>query len=360
MAVEIPQKLGRKGEGKDNTIVRAGNRPRRLHRPRANRKSEMRTAERNMESDLNQEFEAIYGRKNTAKIRAERRGEGASNSASRRPAESAEAAARDPEIGNAKFKAGNARCGIQEGGMKSDFKSGLWPDNGRKNRARDGAEGEGGGDTIVRVAAAEAAGKRLGKPGNGVRREMRMQRCYGVYECLWPEEQDPKTEEQKPGSPDPGGPEEEAGKAREWAVKPGCPNNWTRSVPKGTRGVPEGTRGQAMTFGKSADAERSPSGAEIRNRPCSLWVCTPNTLIEWNGKGMSAEPTINGSYVVGTRYPRTRTYSESDKITFEPKWAREPGESGPAEAAEAAGEGAHKEHRKEGLGTAEHPEMPTK
>ncbi|KAJ7201954.1 hypothetical protein B0H12DRAFT_1080909 [Mycena haematopus] len=51
-------KIGRKGEGKDNTIVRAGNRPRRLHRPCANRKSEMRTAERNMESDLNQEFEA--------------------------------------------------------------------------------------------------------------------------------------------------------------------------------------------------------------------------------------------------------------------------------------------------------------
>ncbi|KAJ7185166.1 hypothetical protein B0H12DRAFT_1083215 [Mycena haematopus] len=101
-----------------------------------------------------------------------------------------------------------------------------------------------------------------------------------------PEEQDPKTEEQKPGPTDPHGPEGEAGKAREWVVKPGCPNKWTRSVPEGTRGVPEGTRGQAMTFGKSADAERSPSGAEIRNRPCSLWVCTPKTLTEWNGKEM--------------------------------------------------------------------------
>ncbi|KAJ7238744.1 hypothetical protein B0H12DRAFT_1075178 [Mycena haematopus] len=211
----------------------------------------------------------------------------------------------------------------------------MEPETAQKGEGREGA--------IVRVGG--------GRSGRKAPRKTRKQR---------PQEQDPKTEEQKPSSPDPGGPEEEGGKAREWAVKPGWPNKWTRSVPEGTRGVPEGTRGQAMTFGKSADAERSPSGAEIRNRPCSLWVCTPNTLTEWNGKGMSAEPTINGSYVVGTRYPRTRTYSESDKITFEPKWAREPGESGPAEAAEAAGEGAHKEHRKEGLGTAEHPEMPTK
>ncbi|KAJ7195393.1 hypothetical protein B0H12DRAFT_1082218 [Mycena haematopus] len=251
MAVRIPPKLGRKGEGKEHPIVQAGDRPNRQRRPHGTRKSEVRDGDKKKGSRI----------------------------------------------------------------LTKSFRPEM---SGKINR---------------KVARKEEE---------------------------WAEEQDPKTEEQKPSSPDPGGPEKEAGKAREWAVKPGCPNKWTRSVPVGTRGVPEGTRGQAMTFGKSADAERSPSGAEIRNRPCSLWVCTPNTLTEWNGKGMSAEPTINGSYVVGTRYPRTRTYSESDKITFEPKWAREPGESGLAEAAEAAGEGAHKEHREEGLGTAEHPEMPTK
>ncbi|KAJ7185165.1 hypothetical protein B0H12DRAFT_1083214 [Mycena haematopus] len=103
MAVGIPQKIGRKDECKDDTIMReAADRDGSSGRARTgNRKCELQT--RNMKSDLNQEFEAIYGRKNTAKIMAERRGEGASNDASRRPAELAEAAARDPEIGGARW-----------------------------------------------------------------------------------------------------------------------------------------------------------------------------------------------------------------------------------------------------------------
>ncbi|KAJ7238745.1 hypothetical protein B0H12DRAFT_1075179 [Mycena haematopus] len=66
-----PEIGGRKGEGKEHPIVQAGGRPNWQRRPHGTRNSEMRSCDRKMKSDFKEEFPAGNERKNKPQEGAE-------------------------------------------------------------------------------------------------------------------------------------------------------------------------------------------------------------------------------------------------------------------------------------------------